>query len=131
MLTAGAFLTAYIQPCKSPSTNISLSFHLLWLAVGGVIVSNYIYDNGEIDSPIKTLLVCITPIPHILMLLWVVYTALCKIGQTKVMRVFLTNRSMGRQLFAKCMSQVNMLPDRLENSQDYCQLTGSRSNDTK
>ena len=125
-----AFLTAFTQPCKSLSTNISLSFHLMWIAVEGVILSFYVVDIGEMKSSTKVTFVFITPIPHILMFMWLVYNVACKIEQIKTIKVFLTNvvhKLIGKKLFERHMSHV--LPDRLEISQEYRQLKNSASNE--
>jgi hypothetical protein len=117
ILVLASILVAFARPCKTLSTNISLSFHLGWIAVMAILLLHFIYDNGAIDSTPAVLLVAAVPIPHILMLIWFAYKILHRINCLKAScrRIPCLN--------GDNMGSENMIPDRLEHSQDYRELS--------
>ena len=78
-LVLSSFLVAYARPCKSFRTNLSLSFHMMWTAIAGVIFTYWMGNVTIRTSHLVILLACTVPIPHILMISWVVYKLLCNI----------------------------------------------------
>ena len=125
MLAFASLLIAYALPCKSFMTNVSLSFHLLWMAAIAIISLNYVLDIGAINIALAELLVCFIPIPHVLMFLWVVYKVLRKIRCLETMRLFLLQPIVQLRAFGRRASRETLLPDRLENSHNYCELQRS------
>ena len=117
ILVLASILVAFARPCKTLSTNISLSFHLGWIAVMAILLLHFIYDNGAIDSTPAVLLVAAVPIPHILMLIWFAYKILHRINCLKA-----SCRKIPC-LNGDNMGSENMIPDRLEHSQDYRELS--------
>lgn len=118
-------LCAYTHPCKSSVSNLSLTFHLIWLAIISALMTLW-WQDQEMDSKVlRYLFVIVVPIPHVLLLMWILY----KVGN-KLM--CLCPRSVDSFRFTlgqlKCrkhlISESNpLLPDRLLNSQDYRELT--------
>ena len=115
ILVLASILTAWTRPCKTSSTNISLSFHMVWMAAIAILLEHYILDNGEINTTPAVLLAVALPVPHILMLIWVAYNILHRINCLK-----LTCKRIAR---LKRDSSENLIPDRLENSQNYRELS--------
>ena len=73
-------MSAYLQPCKSYITNLSLSFHFMVMAICGFLLFLWEYDLS-VDTTVP--LVALVSIPHILMFLWVCYIILKKINLRK------------------------------------------------
>lgn len=112
-----SFLIAYARPCKSLSTDISLSFHLLWMGTIALLLTNYLIDIEEINIPLHLVIAAIVPVPHILMILWVLY----KILNNNLCLATLFKRLVNT-LKRNSENSENLLPDRLENSQRYNEL---------
>ena len=123
ILVISSLLIAYARPCRALSTDISLSFHMLWMAAVGQILSNYIIDVGSIKTKLAILMLVILPVPHIIMLLWVLHKILCQLGYTKVISSRLLK--MKGKLFGEHESCENLLPDRIENSENYHEISNT------
>ena len=119
ILAVAATATAYARPCVSSTTNISLCFHLLWMAAIGNALCGYVVDISTINA--AKLFVVMVPVPHILVLSWCSYKILHRIGCIDMMI-----KQLKRRFQSKCQdSYDNLLPDRLENSINYRELAGS------
>ena len=116
---------AYTHPCKSVITNLSFTFHSMWIAAIGAIFVLWLHAP-YLDSRILLLLLYISvPVPHILMLLWVLYKIDTKVGHLGQKSAACFSFVMGWIKFRKqCIYDDSPeLPDRLLNSQDYHELT--------
>ena len=113
ILAIAATVIAYARPCVSSTTNISLSFHLLWMAAIGNALTGYVVAISAINT--AKLFVIMLPVPHVLVLLWVSYEILQRIGFIDM--VF--NRVKRRLQTKHQNSYENLLPDRLVNSINY------------
>ena len=123
-----SFLVAFTRPCKSFSTNISLSFNLLIMAAVTMVLSHYIFDIGDAPNYEVTLLLCLASIRHIVMLLWLIYKVLLKfgfIGKAEVSGLRLVNTFRRKAALVKHDSSQCLLPDRLENSHNYQELSSA------
>ena len=118
VLMVASVLTAFIRPFKCFMTNVSVSFHLLLMSCVSVLVSHYILDVGGVGSVYPVILLCLCSIPHVLMLLWLLFVLLNKIGCMKIVRMSVFGLDEGRE---------GLLPDRLENSYAYRELSTSSS----
>ena len=122
IIAIAAVITAYVRPCKSSAANISLTFHLLWMAGIGNLFSGYAVDIGAINTAL--LFAIMLPVPHILVFLWVLY---------KIIQQISCFHDMCKKL-KKCThhdSNEDLLPDRLENSVNYCALVVNASSNTR
>ena len=120
----GSVFFAYIRPCKSSITNLSLTFHCMWVAALGALLTLWWQDMDMDSRWLALLFVIFTPIPHVLMILWVLYKL-----ETNVLHIHqrCTNCYcfvLGQKMFGKLWDQDNtpLLPDRLLNSQEYREL---------
>ena len=126
LLVLSSFLIAYARPCKSFLTNLSLSFHTMWTATIGVILTYWIGNVTISTSSLVILFACTVPVPHILMISWVVYKLLCNIRCFRWGLVALKTRAASLLLGERMLgTQQSLLPDRLENSSRYRELTTS------
>ena len=116
VLMVASFLTAFIRPFKCFITNVSVSFHLLLLSGMSLLASHYILDVGGVGSSYPVVLLCFCCIPHLLMFLWVLFIVLNKIGCIKLVRMSVLGLDESRE---------GLLPDRLENSYAYRELSAS------
>ena len=119
-----SILTAYIQPCKLSITNLSITFHFMWLVAIGAVVIIWVQALNINTLVLKLLTIILVPVPHILMLIWILY----KVAK----KVYLHQRSiacfhfvMGKTRFGQQWFCVNtpLLPDRLLNSHNYRELS--------
>ena len=129
LLVLSSFLIAFARPCKSFLTNLSLSFHLMWSATAGVSLMIWIGNVNLSSLLLVKMLAGIFLVPHILIISWAIYKVLCNIRcvrecwfKTKTAGQLLRERVLGVQ-----QSYESLLPDRLENSRDYRELTTSVS----
>ena len=127
LLVLLSFVIAFARPCKSFLTNLSLSFHMMWSAIAGVILMAWMSNMSLSSLPLVKLFTCVVLIPHILMISWAIYKALRNIRCVK--ECWLKTRAAGRQLRERALgvqqSYESLLPDRLEKSRDYRELTTS------
>ena len=128
LLVLTSFLIAYAHPCKFFVTNLSLSFHMLLSAAIGAILAFWMGNMSFRTSTVAKLLAGIALIPHVLMIVWVIHKLLPNIQcfrrgvaafKTRVASLLLRERVLGVQ------QSESLLPDRLENSRDYRELTTS------
>ena len=90
-----SFFLSHMKPCKSPITNISISF--LFLLFGVLCITSELWqDDFSINTEILAeLIVILSSLPHILILIWVGYKVTCssisllKIVPTKLRRAAL------------------------------------------
>ena len=129
LLVLSSFLIAFARPCKSFLTNLSLSFHMFWSATAGVILMIWAGNVNLNSLFLVKILTGISLVPHILIISWTIYKVLRNIRcvrelwfKTKTACWQLRERVLGVQ-----QSYENLLPDRLENSRDYRELTTSVS----
>ena len=123
-----SILCAYARPCKAFSANLSLSFHLMWLAALGGLVTLWKQDFTMDTNVLASVFVITVPIPHILMFLWLCYR-LEKKFHLRERSVVCFNRVMGQTKFGKRLVgvQTPLLPDRLLNSGQYYRELASSS----
>ena len=127
LLVLSSFLISFARPCKSFLTNLSLSFHLMWSATTGVILMGWM-SNGKLSSLLLVkLFTCVVLIPHILIISWAIYKLLHNIRCVR--ECWFKTKTAGQQLRERVLgvqqSYESLLPDRLENSRDYRELTTS------
>ena len=127
LLVLLSFVIAFARPCKSFLTNLSLSFHMMWSATAGVILMGWMSNMSLSSLSLVKLFTCVAVVPHILMISWAIYKLLCNIRcvrecwfKTSTAVQQLRERVLGVQ-----QSYESLLPDRLENSSDYRELTTS------
>ena len=127
LLVLSSFLIAFARPCKSFLTNLSLSFHLMWSATAGVILMGWIGIVNLSSLLLVKLFTCVVLIPHILIISWAIYKVLYNIRCVR--ECWFKTKTAGQQLRERVLgiqqSYENLLPDRLENSRDYRELTTS------
>ena len=68
-----AFLIAYLRPCKTLPTNISLSLNLLLMAVLSFLSALWWQDMLLNSELLASCIIALCFIPHTMMLLWVLY----------------------------------------------------------
>ena len=129
LLVLTSFLIAYARPCKSFLTNLSLSFHMMWVTAAAVILVCWM-ENMNISSLfLAKLFAGIVLVPHILMISWAIYKILhnirCVRQNFAVFKTRVASVLLGKRLLGMQESHENLLPDRLENSRDYRELTTS------
>ena len=79
LLVLSSFIIAYARPCKSFLTNLSLSFHMMWMALIGVILG-YLVDSTILSTSTLAMLFAGTiPVPHVIVISWAIYKLLRKI----------------------------------------------------
>ena len=123
LLVLTSFLIAYARPCKSFLTNLSLSFHMMWVTTAVVILVCWM-ENMNIGSLFLAKLIAgIALVPHIPMISWAIYKFLHNIRCVR--QNFAVFKLLGKRLLGMQESHENLLPDRLENSRDYRELTTS------
>ena len=126
LLVLSSFLIAYARPCKSFLTNLSLSFHTMWMATIGVIITYWMGNVTIRTSSLVILFACAVPIPHVLMISWVVYNLVRNIRCFRQGLVALKTSAASLLLGERMLgTQQSLLPDRLENSSRYKELTTS------
>ena len=122
LLVLTSFLISYARPCKSFVTNLSLSFHMLLSATIGAILSFR-------TSTVAMLLASIALIPHVLMIFWVIHKLLhniqCFRRTVAVFKTSTAGRLLRERVLGVQQSYESLLPDRLETSRDYRELTTS------
>ena len=127
LLVLSSFLIAFARPCKSFLTNLSLSFHMMWSATAGVILMGWIGNVNLSSLLLVKLFTCVVLIPHILIISWAIYKVLCNIRCVR--ECWFKTKTAGQQLRERVLgvqhSYESLLPDRLENSRDYRELTAS------
>ena len=125
LLVLSSFVVAYARPCKFFLTNLSLSFHMMWTASLAIILS-YFMDSMTIRTSSVAMLFAVTlPVPHALIISWAIYKLLHNIQSVKQsVAVFKTRVAslLGERVIG---AQQSLLPDRLENSRRYRELTTS------
>ena len=126
LFVISSFLIAFVRPCKSFLTNLSLSFHLMWLAAGCAILIN-IMDSMSISNMfLPKLFAGLSLVPHTLMISWATYKLLhnirCVRQSVAVFKIKFSSLPLGERLLVIQGSHENLLPDRLENSSDYREL---------
>ena len=115
-------LCAYTRPCKSSIGNLSLTFHLIWMAGIAVILTLWSH-TPDLDTAVLMVLLGITiPAPHILMTIWALYQFEKKVCHLRQRCVVCFTSVMGQRWFAKRLD-TSLLPDRLINSREYRELT--------
>ena len=118
-----SILTAYAHPFKSSITNLSVTFHFMWMAAIGALLVLW-WQALNMDTRVLTkLLLIFVPVPHILMLIWVLYKIKTKLHSCQKMgRVF--SFVMGWTMIGKQLRRMitSLLPDVLVDSQ-YHELT--------
>ena len=129
LLVLSSFLIAFARPCKSFLTNLSLSFHMFWSATADVILMIWIGNVNLSSLFLVKILTGMFLVPHILIISWAIYKLLRNIRcvrecwlKTSTAGQLLRERVLGVQ-----QSYESLLPDRLENSRDYRELTTSVS----
>ena len=126
LLTLSSFLIALVRPCKSFLTNLSLSFHLMLLAIGAIFLIIWIESMSISNFLLPKFLAGITLVPHILMISWATYKLLhnirCVRQNIAVFKIKFSSLPLGKRLLGIQGSHENLLPDRLENSSDYREL---------
>ena len=129
LLVLSSFLIAFARPCKSFLTNLSLSFHLMWSATAGVSLMIWIGNVNLSSLLLVKMLTGIFVVPHILIISWAIYKVLRNIRCVR--ECWLKTKTAGQQLRERVLgvqqSYESLLPDRLENSRDYRELTTSVS----
>lgn len=118
-------LCAYTHPCKSSISNRSLTFHLMWLAILSALMALW-WQDLEMDSKVlRYLFVIVTPVPHVLLLIWILYKVGNKMVRLCPRYVDSFRFTMGKVKYRKHLicESTSLLPDRLLNSQDYRELT--------
>ena len=127
LLVLLSFVIAFARPCKSFLTNLSLSFHMMWSATAGVFLMGWIGNVNISSLLLVKLFTCVVVVPHILMTSWAIYKLLHNI--LCVRECWFKTSTAGRQLRERVLgvqqSYESLLPDRLENSKDYRELTTS------
>ena len=130
-LVLSSFLIAYVRPCISFLTNLSLSFHMMWVATAFYIVACWNGNTSFTMSTLAMLFAAIFLVPHIIMISWAMYKLLHKINCIRCSVAAFKTRTAGRQLRERALgvqqSYKSLLPDRLENSRDYRELITSVS----
>ena len=126
LLTLSSFLIAFVRPCKSFLTNLSLSFHLMLLAIGAIFLIIWIESMSISNFLLPKFLAGIILVPHILMISWATYKLLhnirCVRQNIAVFKIKFSSLPLGKRLLGIQQSHENLLPDRLENSSDYREL---------
>ena len=129
LLVLSSFLIAYVRPCKSFLTNLSLSFHMMLVATACYIVSCWNGNTSLKVSSLAMLFAGIFLIPHIIMISWAMYKLLHTVNCIRRTVAVFKTRTAVRQLRERVLgiqqSYESLLPDRLENSRDYRELTTS------
>ena len=129
LLVLTSFLIAYARPCKSFLTNLSVSFHMMWVTTAAVILACW-KENMNVSSLFLAKLIAgIALVPHILMISWAIYNIFhnirCVRQNFAVFKSRVASVLLGERLLGMQESHENLLPDRLENSRDYRELTTS------
>lgn len=75
-----SFLTLYIRPCKTRAMNASLSFHLTIMGLSGLVVALWIQDYFLDAQTLEIALTVILTLPHVVVLLWLMYIVLQQCG---------------------------------------------------
>ena len=131
LLVLTSFLISYARPCKFFVTNLSLSFHMMLSATIGAILAFWMGNMSFRTSTVAMLLAGIALIPHVLMIFWVIHKLLHNIQCfRRTVAVFKTStavRQLRERVVGVQQSYESLLPDRLENSRDYRELTTSSS----
>ena len=129
LLVLSSFLIAYVRPCKSFLTNLSLSFHMMLVATACYIVACWNSNTSLKMSSLAMLFAGIFLTPHIIMISWAMYKLLHKVNCIRRSVAVFKTRTAVRQLRQRVLglqqSYESLLPDRLENSRDYRELTTS------
>lgn len=68
-----AVLCAYACPCKSSLINLSLTFHFMWIAALGFLMTLWWQDLDMDSTVLASLFAICVPFPHTLMFMWVLY----------------------------------------------------------
>ena len=129
LLVLSSFLIAYVRPCKSFLTNLSLSFHMMLVATACYIVACWNSNTSLKMSSLAMLFAGVFLVPHIIMMSWAMYKLLHKVNCIRRTVAVFKTRTAVRQLRQRVLgiqqSYESLLPDRLENSRDYRELTTS------
>ena len=70
-LVLSSFIIAYARPCKTFLTNLSLSFHMMWVVTAIMTLRIYILNISSFF--LVMLFAGIALVPHILMISWAIY----------------------------------------------------------
>lgn len=117
-LGISSVLCAYARPCKSSIANVSLVFHCMWMAGYAMIIALWNIALSVDSKVLMVLLGTCSPLPHIMMALWMLYV-LGKGFQRRFSARF--KFVIGKRLFGNRVDTDNF-PDRLINSQRYREL---------
>ena len=123
-----SFLIAYSRPCKSFLANLSLSFHMIWMAAICVLLTYWTDYKNISSSFMAKLFAGIVPVPHVLMIGWAIYKLMYSQRFRPIVARFKTRAASllrGERVLGTRGSYESLLPDRLENSSDYRELTTS------
>ena len=118
-----SILTAYAHPFKSSITNLSVTFHFVWMAAIGALLVLWWQALNMNTHVLTKLLLVFVPVPHILMLIWVLYKIETKLHSCQKMgRAF--SLVMGWTMIGKRLRRMmtSLIPDVLFDSQ-YHELT--------
>ena len=98
----------------------------MWMATIGVIITYWMGNVTIRTSSLVILFACAVPIPHVLMISWVVYNLVRNIRCFRQGLVALKTSAASLLLGERMLgTQQSLLPDRLENSSRYKELTTS------
>ena len=117
LMLASAFIS-FFRPFKRFLTNVSVTFHFFWMTAMTIFISHYVLDIGSVGSVYPALFLCLFTVPHVIMLLWLTVAVLNKLGCVKFLR---------QLVFGVGEEREGLLPDRLENSFAYRELSASSS----
>ena len=121
-LAVVSVLCAYLRPCKSSIANLSLTFHCIWMAGFAMIIALWNIAPSVQSSVLVVLIGIGSPLPHVLMIGWIVYTLDTKVFHLRqrcvaCFKLFLV----GTTLFGNRVN-AEPLPDRLMNSHQYREM---------
>ena len=113
-------ICAYVQPFKSSSSNLSLTFHFMLAAVLGILYILFIEDLEMDTNVLVSGFAILVPLPHLVMFVWVCYKVQKKLNlRRRCVDTF--RRISGGTVFGREYS-ISLLPDRLLHSKEYCEL---------
>ena len=121
-----SILFAYVRPCKLSSANVSLIFHLMWIAVLSTLFRFWRQDFTLKTTMLSFFSSIFLPVPHILMFLWLCYRIEKKLKlrerATACFNCVIRQTWFGQRLVGVL---TPVLPHRLFNSHEYQELSSN------
>ena len=112
-----SLLCAYVHPFKSSSSNLSVTFHFMWMAAICFLYMLLFQDLDMDTTVLVTAVAILVPVPHLLMFFW-----LCHKIQKKLQLCQRCATAFSYVLGEREQCSNTLLPDRLLNSKEYCEL---------